>query len=48
MGLFALGNVLGTFSASYLGAAFGFVAYVLVSILVIVLVLRRESKPAIV
>jgi hypothetical protein len=48
MGLFALGDVVSTFFISYYGAAFGFAVYVLVSILVIVLVLRREPKPAMV
>jgi hypothetical protein len=46
MGLFALGDVLNALSLSYPGVASGFAAYVLVSILVIVLVLRREPKPA--
>lgn len=46
MGLFALGDVLNTVSVSYYGLAFGFAAYVLASILVIVLVLRRQPKPA--
>jgi hypothetical protein len=46
MGLFALGDVLSMFGASYFGAASGFAVYVLVSILVIVLVLRREPKPS--
>jgi hypothetical protein len=48
MGLFVLGDVLNAFSISYYGLAFGFAVYVLVSILVIVLVLRREPKPAMV
>jgi len=48
MGLFALGDVLNGFSISYYGLAFAFAAYVLVSILVIVMVLRREPKPAMV
>jgi hypothetical protein len=46
MGLFALGDVLNAFFLSYYGLAFAFAAYVLVSILIIVLVLRREPKPA--
>jgi hypothetical protein len=48
MGLFALGDVVSTVFISYYGAAFGFVVYVLISILIIVLVLRRELKPAMV
>lgn len=47
-GLFALGDVLGTVSLSYYGLAFAFAVYVLMSIVVIVLVLRREPKPAMV
>jgi len=44
-GLFGLGDILGAIFLHQLGAAFGMAVYLLVSILVIVLVLRREPKP---
>jgi hypothetical protein len=43
-GLFALGDVLNSVFAAYYGLALASVVYVLASILVIVLVLRRESR----
>jgi hypothetical protein len=48
MGLFALGDVLNALALSYPALAFAFALYVLLSILVIVLVLRREPKLAMV
>ena len=44
-GLFAVGDILGSFAAASIGIAVLMAIYVLASILVIVLVLRRESKP---
>ncbi len=44
LGLFGLGDILGSVYAANLGIALVSVAYVLASILVIVLVLRRESR----